>query len=421
MRNMKMITAAAAACVMASAILLSGCGSKTEETTAAAAETTAAGTETTAAGTEETTATGTEETTAAGDAAAETAAADNVDALAIVTAISEVSPKRPDDLGTVNLGAYTGLDLTAAKAAQIADTDVDNYITANILPNYPMEVNDEVKTGDTATINFVGSIDGVEFEGGKGEDYPLVIGSGAFIPGFEDQLIGAQVGETVDVNVTFPEDYGAENLAGKAALFVVDINKIERPRDLAHIDDDFVNEITQGEYTNVADFREMLQTGLQTYNDTEAKEGLADAVLSTILANSEVKPSDEAIEWQKDIYITTYDAALTKAYGMSLASMIQMYGQTYEEFRDGLTEGATEAASRAAVVYEIAQKEGLTVTDEAKKQYAEEFGYADVNALAEATSESELELAVLSNLVTNFVAEHSNVTYTEAEAEVPEE
>ena len=405
MRNMKMITAAAAACVMASAILLSGCGSKTAETTAAAAETTAAGTE---------------ETTAAGDAAAETVAAADVDALAIVTAISEVSPKRPDDLGTVTLGAYTDLDLTATKAAQITDTDVDNYITANILPNYPMEVNDEVKEGDTATINFVGSIDGVEFEGGKGEDYPLVIGSGAFIPGFEDQLIGAQVGETVDVNVTFPEDYGAENLAGKAALFVVDINKIERPRDLAHIDDDFVNEITQGEYTNVADFREMLQTGLQTYNDTEAKEGLADAVLSTILANSEVKPSDEAIEWQKDIYITTYDAALTKAYGMSLASMIQMYGQTYEEFRDGLTEGATEAASRAAVVYEIAQKEGLTVTDEAKKEYAKEFGYADVDALANATSESELELAVLSNLVTNFVAEHSNVTYTEAEAEVPE-
>ena len=420
MRNMKMITAAAAACVMASAILLSGCGSKTAETTAAAAETTAAGTETTAAGTE-TTAAGTEETTAAGDAAAETVAAADVDALAIVTAISEVSPKRPDDLGTVTLGAYTDLDLTATKAAQITDTDVDNYITANILPNYPMEVNDEVKEGDTATINFVGSIDGVEFEGGKGEDYPLVIGSGAFIPGFEDQLIGAQVGETVDVNVTFPEDYGAENLAGKAALFVVDINKIERPRDLAHIDDDFVNEVTQGEYTNLADFREMLRTGLQTYNDTEAKEGLADAVLSTILANSEVKPSEDAVEWQTDIYITTYDAALTKAYGMSLASMIQMYGQTYEEFRDGLTEGATEAASRAAVVYEIAQKEGLTVTDEAKEQYAEEFGYTDVNALAEATSESELELAVLSNLVTNFVAEHSNVTYTEAAAEVPEE
>ncbi len=420
MRNMKMITAAAAACMMASAILLSGCGSKTAETTAAAAETTAAAAETTAAGAE-TTAAGTEETTAAGDAAAETAAAENADALAIVTAISEVSPKRPDSLGTVNLGDYTGLELTAAKAAQITDTDVDNYITSNILPNYPMEVNDEVKTGDTATINFVGSIDGVEFEGGKGEDYPLVIGSGAFIPGFEDQLIGAQVGETVNVNVTFPEDYSAENLAGKAALFVVDINKIERPRDLAHIDDDFVNEITQGEYKNVSDLRGMLQTGLQTYNDTEAKEGLADAVLSTILKNSEVKPSDEAIEWQKDIYITTYDAALTKAYGMSLASMIQMYGQTYEEFRDGLTEGATEAASRAAVVYEIAQKEGLTVTDEAKKQYAEEFGYADVDALANATSESELELAVLSNLVTNFVAEHSNVTYTEAEAEVPEE
>ena len=419
MRNMKMITAAATACMMASAIFLSGCGSKTAETTAAATETTAAA-ETTAAGAE-TTAAGTEETTAAGDTAAETVAAADVDALAIVTAISEVSPKRPDDLGTVNLGAYTGLDLTAAKAAQITETDVDNYIVTNVLPNYPMEVNDEVKEGDTATINFVGSIDGVEFDGGKGEDYPLVIGSGAFIPGFEDQLIGAQVGETVDVNVTFPEDYGAENLAGKAALFVVDINKIERPRDLAHIDDDFVNEVTQGEYTNLADFREMLRTGLQTYNDTEAKEGLADAVLSTILANSEVKPSEDAVEWQKDIYITTYDAALTKAYGMSLASMIQMYGQTYEEFRDGLTEGATEAASRAAVVYEIAQKEGLTVTDEAKEQYAEEFGYTDVNALAEATSESELELAVLSNLVTNFVAEHSNVTYTEAAAEVPEE
>ncbi|MBQ2064262.1 MAG: hypothetical protein II456_06755 [Firmicutes bacterium] len=140
-------------------------------------------------------------------------------------------------------------------------------------------------------------------------------------------------------------------------------------------------------------------------------------MLTKVLETSEVEPSQEAIDWQKDIYIRTYDNALSRAYGMSLASMIQMYGQTYEEFRDGLTEGATDAAKRAAVIYAIAEKEGLKVTDEAIAAYAEEFGYDNVEALTEATSESELELAVLSNLVTEFVAEHSNVTYTEAAEE----
>ena len=314
----------------------------------------------------------------------------------------------------MKLGDYTGIDISAPRAEEITDEAVDEYITNSILPNYPSEITDgEVQDGDTATINFVGSIDGVEFEGGKGEDYPLVIGSGAFIPGFEDQLIGAHYGETVNVNVTFPEDYGAEDLAGKDALFVVDINKIERPRTLDQIDDDYVKEITDGNNSTVAEFKAFIKENLQRSNDIAAKEELADAVLKKVLETSEVTPSQEAIDWQKDIYITTYDAALSRAYGMNLASMISMYGQTYEEFRDSLTEGATEAATRAALVYELAAKEGLTVSDESKEKYAKTFGYDDVDQLAAATSESELELAVLSNEVTDFVVANSNVTYTE--------
>ena len=416
MRNMKLITVTAA-CMLASACALSGCGSKTTETTAAA---TTAAAETSAAA----------ETTAAGESAAETSAAAEGETessesaassgaldtatLELISKISQISPERPESLGTVKLGDYTGIDISAPRAEEITDEAVDEYITNSILPNYPSEITDgEVQDGDTATINFVGSIDGVEFEGGKGEDYPLVIGSGAFIPGFEDQLIGAHYGETVNVNVTFPEDYGAEDLAGKDALFVVDINKIERPRTLDQIDDDYVKEITDGNNSTVAEFKAFIKENLQRSNDIAAKEELADAVLKKVLETSEVTPSQEAIDWQKDIYITTYDAALSRAYGMNLASMISMYGQTYEEFRDSLTEGATEAATRAALVYELAAKEGLTVSDESKEKYAKTFGYDDVDQLAAATSESELELAVLSNEVTDFVVANSNVTYTE--------
>ena len=417
MKVRKFIIPAAA---LAAACIFSACsGSGATETTAAATE---AAAETSAAESSEAA-----ETTAAEEGAeaesseaesSEGAQALDTDSLELITAISKVAPVKPEVLGEVSLGEYTGLDLTAPKAATVTDEEVDTYIETNILPSYPVEIVDgEVQEGDTATINFVGSIDGVEFPGGSGTDYPLVIGSGAFIPGFEEQLIGGHYGETINVNVTFPEDYSNEDLKGKDALFVCDINKIERPRTMAQIDDEFVEEITSGDYSTVDGLREFLKKGLQTMNDSEAKEGLADAILTKVLETSEVEPSQEAIDWQKDIYIRTYDNALSRAYGMSLASMIQMYGQTYEEFRDGLTEGATDAAKRAAVIYAIAEKEGLKVTDEAIAAYAEEFGYDNVEALTEATSESELELAVLSNLVTEFVAEHSNVTYTEAAEE----
>ena len=417
MKVRKFIIPAAA---LAAACIFSACsGSGATETTAAATE---AAAETSAAESSEAA-----ETTAAEEGAeaesseagsSEGAQAMDTDSLELITAISKVAPVKPEVLGEVSLGEYTGLDLTAPKAAEVTDEEVNTYIETNILPSYPVEIVDgEVQEGDTATINFVGSIDGVEFPGGSGTDYPLVIGSGAFIPGFEEQLIGGHYGETINVNVTFPEDYGNEDLNGKAALFVCDINKIERPRTMAQIDDEFVKEITNGDYETVDGLREFLKKGMQTMNDSEAKEGLADAILTKVLETSEVEPSQEAIDWQKDIYIRTYDNALSRAYGMSLASMIQMYGQTYEEFRDSLTEGATDAAKRAAVIYAIAEKEGLKVTDEAIAAYAEEFGYDNVEALTEATSESELELAVLSNLVTEFVAEHSSVTYTEAAAE----
>ena len=405
------------AAALAAACMFSACsGSQTAETTAAAtesaaetsaAESTEAAAETTAAEGESTEA-GTEESSA-------TAQTLDTDTLEAISAISAIAPVKPESLGEIKLGTYTGLDLTATKAAVVTDEDVDNYIETNILPSYPVEITDgEVQEGDTATINFVGSIDGVEFEGGSGTDYPLVIGSGTFIPGFEEQLIGGHYGETINVNVTFPEDYGKEELNGKDALFVCDINKIERPRTMAQIDDEFVEEITNGDYNTIDGLKDYLKKGLQTMNDSSAKEELADAVLSKILETSEVEPSQEAIDWQKDIYIQTYDKALSRAYGMSLASMIQMYGQTYNEFRDSLTEGATDAAKRAAVIYAIAEKEGITVTDEATAKYAEEFGYENVEALAEATSEGELELAVLSNEVADFVAQNSNVTYTEA-------
>ena len=417
MKVRKFIIPAAA---LAAACIFSACsGSGATETTAAATE---AAAETSAVESSEAA-----ETTAAEEGAeaesseagsSEGAQAMDTDSLELITAISKVAPVKPEVLGEVSLGEYTGLDLTAPKAAAVTDEEVDTYIETNILPSYPVEIVDgEVQEGDTATINFVGSIDGVEFPGGSGTDYPLVIGSGAFIPGFEDQLIGGHYGETINVNVTFPEDYGNEDLNGKDALFVCDINKIERPRTMAQIDDEFVEEITNGDYNTVDGLREFLKKGMQTMNDSEAKEGLADAILTKVLETSEVEPSQEAIDWQKDIYIRTYDNALSRAYGMSLASMIQMYGQTYDEFRDSLTEGATDAAKRAAVIYAIAEKEGLKVTDEAIAAYAEEFGYDNVEALTEATSESELELAVLSNLVTEFVAENSNVTYTEAAEE----
>ena len=155
----------------------------------------------------------------------------------IYTATVAVKPE-------VTLGEYKGVTVEKAETT-VSAKEVNEKLAAELEKNARVvEVEREIKKDDIANIDFVGSVDGVEFEGGKGEDYPLTIGSGTFIPGFEDQLIGHKAGETVDVKVTFPENYGAKDLAGKEALFVTTIKTVKE-KQVPAADDEFASEVSE--------------------------------------------------------------------------------------------------------------------------------------------------------------------------------
>lgn len=160
----------------------------------------------------------------------------------------------------VKLGEYKGVSVEGADSS-VTEKEVEDRLRQELEKNARMiDVDREIKKGDISSIDFVGSVDGEEFAGGRGEDYPLTIGSGTFIPGFEDQLIGHKAGEEVDVNVSFPEDYGAKELAGKAALFKVNIKSVKE-KQLPEADDEFASEVS--EFDTLEEYKKDLEKGLR--------------------------------------------------------------------------------------------------------------------------------------------------------------
>ncbi len=437
MRNEKAFLAAA---LMGAAMMLGGCGSTAQETTAAAqteaAQTEAAQTEA-AAPAAETTAAASGETEAAGaetEAAAEESSAASEDTgisaqedyqkqvLANELAIAQLKPEKPENLGTIELSEadYTGMDIEVTEPTVVTDETVNDYLE-ELLPNYPAQVYDEVKEGDTAVINFKGEMDGEAFEGGTGENYPLVIGSNSFIPGFEEGLIGARYGETVKLNLTFPEDYHMESLAGKDTVFTVDVMEIRRPRTLEDYDDAAANEITEGEYATAAEFNAYLKEALARNYKAQERQELSYAAVDQIIEKCNIEPTDEAVDWQLDSYILNYSEAMKQSgNGFTLASLIYMYGQTFDEFRESMREQAVNGAKRAMIIYEIGKQQGIEVTDEAMQIFADAYGYDSIEKLKEQGSEDEINFAVLSELVTDYLEQHNTVNYVPAETEAAE-
>ena len=269
---------------------------------------------------------------------------------------AEVALKPP-----VELGKYKGVKIEKIDT-EVTDEDVDKEIKREQEANArTITVEDRpIKDGDTAVINFEGFVDGVAFEGGKGENYPLVIGSGSFIPGFEDQLIGKNTGDETDVNVTFPEDYNAKDLAGKAAVFKVKVNEIKE-KELPELDDEFASEVS--EFDTMAEYREDVKKKLGEKKEKEAKDRKEDAVIEAIVKDSKMDIPDAMIDTTVKNMVNDYARRL-QSQGLSLDQYFMFTGLDMDKFTEQMRPGAIKRIESRLILEAIVNAENFEVSDE---------------------------------------------------------
>ena len=276
----------------------------------------------------------------------------------------------------VELGEYKGVTVNKADTT-VSAKDVNAELSRIQEQNARMiTVDDEsykIKNGDIVNINFDGSVDGVPFEGGKGEDYPLTIGSHSFIDNFEDQLIGHVIGDDVDVNVTFPENYGAKELAGKAALFKVKVNSIQQ-KELPELDDDFAADVS--EFDTLKEYKASLKSELKLRKEKLAAQENENNVVKAVVANAKVVLPEAMVMTNVENMINDYDRNM-RQQGLQIQQYLQYLGQSMEQFADSLKPQAEENIKSQLVFEEIIKQENITASEEAVdakiKEMAEQY------------------------------------------------
>ena len=262
----------------------------------------------------------------------------------------------------VTLGQYKGVKVDKADL-EVTEEEVTAEIDKERDKNSrTVDVTDRaVKDGDIATIDFEGFMDGVAFEGGKGSDYPLTIGSHAFIPGFEEELIGAQIGVETEVNVTFPEDYQAEELAGNPAVFKCTVKRLQE-KQLPELDEDFVGEVSE-ESDTVEEYREEIRKKLEKRKTDEAKAVKEDAVVDAIIADAKMDIPEAMIETQQRQMVQDY-AQRMQSQGISMEQYMQFTGMTGDMLLEQVKPQVMKKIQSRLVLEAVAAAEGIQVTEE---------------------------------------------------------
>ena len=263
----------------------------------------------------------------------------------------------------VTLGDYKNIDYSYEVAA-VSDSDIQSSVDSFLSENatYDEDKESEAKTGDTVNIDFTGKIDGVEFDGGSGTNYDLVLGSGSFIDDFEDQIVGHKAGDTFDVAVTFPDDYGNDDLNGKDAVFTTTLNYIKITH-TPELTDELVAENT--DFSNVADYKQDLKNNLYNSNKENALAAVQNKVMTTAIDNSTIEniPEDEVAQTANDIIAKLKQTA--SSYNIEFTDYINYaYGYDDEEkFNEYVTTVCQETVKEKMVVCAVAKAENITVTD----------------------------------------------------------
>ncbi len=260
----------------------------------------------------------------------------------------------------VKLGDYKGLKATKLPT-DATEEDVDNELKQMQERNSRLiDVTDRAaEMGDTATIDFEGFVDGVAFEGGKGENYPLELGSGSFIPGFEEQVAGHNVDEEFDVNVTFPEEYAAE-LAGKAAVFKCKIHEI-KAKELPELDDEFAKDVS--EFDTLDEVKEDIKKQVSEKKEHDAKADLENQLLEQVVENMEVEIPECMFANRTNEMVQEYAYRL-QMQGLDLNTYLQYMGQDMDTFKASFKEGAEKQVKVSVALAAIMDAENIEVTDE---------------------------------------------------------
>ena len=313
----------------------------------------------------------------------------------------------------VTLGDYKGV--TVEKTIQsVTDEDVQNEID-NALANYPVEVDQAAKEGDTVNIDYVGKLDGEEFDGGSDQGADLKLGSGKFIDGFEDGLIGARKGETRTLNLTFPEDY-TQDLAGKAVEFTVTVNAVKEP--LSEPTDQWVADNIEG-YDNLADYKAGIRSEQEESNEQTAENQVRYAAWTQVIDNCTINEYPETlVEVGKKLYeqqVETY----AKYAGMELDAYIESSGLTQEEYQSNMEEYGKNVAAQALVCQAICDKEGFAIGDDdyqkALQDMLTEYGCTE-DELIQTYGQDNVEQSIMLNRVSNLILENANVTEVQADS-----
>lgn len=327
-----------------------------------------------------------------------------------------------DPADHVTLGEYKGIEVSNSTQA-VTDEEVDayiNYLASMSSQKEEVTDRDVVENGDIVNIDFEGKKDGVAFDGGTAEGYDLTIGSGSFIEGFEEGLIGVKKGETVDLELTFPEEYHSEELAGMDVVFTVTVNGIYQTQPM-EFNDEFVTGLGIENVSTTEEYRAYLKNMMEESNAEEAEQNAQMQVLNLVTENASVSNVPEKLItrfYQTNVSNMTYQAMM---YGMDLESFVSAYyGLDTETFEAQMQEAAEISADQALVCLKIAEEEGIAVTDEEidsviEERYAE-YGYESAEDFKNTVDLEEYRDSLLLNKVVDFLMENATIVTKEPEA-----
>ena len=294
----------------------------------------------------------------------------------------------------VKLGDYKNLEVSVEASKEVTDAEVDEKVERERNNLAELIVKEgAVELGDTVVIDFVGSVDGVEFDGGKGENFSLELGSGQFIPGFEDQLVGAKAGETVEVNVTFPEQYQAEDLAGKDAKFVTTVHEV-KAKEVPALDDELAKDIDE-EVETLDELKAKYRKELESAKEIAFDDAVEGAALELAVANAEIVELPEEMVHDEVHRAMNEFMGNMQRQGISPEMYFQLTGTTEEDLHKQYEADADKRVKTNLVIEAIAKAEGFEASDEEIEK--------EINDLA---SEYNMEVEQVRNLLSADMLKH---------------
>ena len=316
----------------------------------------------------------------------------------------------------VELGEYAGLTVTK-EAKNVNEADVDAEVKRMQDRNGRLLTREgAAENGDTVDIDFEGFVDGKAFEGGKAEHYSLVLGSGSFIPGFEDQVVGHSAGEEFDVNVNFPEEYGAAELAGKDATFKIKLHEVKY-KELPALDDDFAKDVS--EYDTLDELKDSIRNNIKTNLDKQAEQKVENDLMDQVITNMKADIPDAMVDSRIDELVQDFEYRISQQ-GLKLADYLKYMGMNIEQFRAQFKEQADKQVKMRLAMEAIVAKEGITASDEEFEEEVKRIADAykmeadKVKSIVDAAA-VKADLAI--NKAIDFVKEKANVVTAEPKEE----